>query len=85
MGLQKAGTAIRHRLRRRKSLPAPEERRRLREQSGLSAREIGLAVGVTGASVLRWETGVRQPRGAFLDAYLDVLDTLRQELENDDA
>ena len=85
MGKPKAGTAIRHWIHRLRSLPLPEERRRLREESGLSAREIGLAIGVTGATVARWETGERMPRGSHLDNYLDVLDALRQEASDEDG
>ncbi len=72
------GQAI-HRARIRRRLPAPPARRLLRERHGLSQGVVALAVGVTCASISRWETGERTPRGETLDAYLQVLDRLAME------
>ncbi len=42
---------------------ASGDARALRIAARLSLREVGGACGVTGVTVLRWETGARCPRG----------------------
>ncbi|MGX1120668.1 DNA-binding transcriptional regulator YiaG [Streptomyces ambofaciens] len=69
---------IRSRLGILEGLPAPDERRRLREEAGLSQQDIADAVGSTRAAVGHWETGFRSPRGRLLTAYVDVLRVLRE-------
>lgn len=64
---------------RQQSLPAPQERRRLREACGLSQAEVGAVIGVTRSTVSRWETGRREPRPNLAHRYADVLDRLRKE------
>ncbi|MFJ5834686.1 helix-turn-helix domain-containing protein [Streptomyces sp. NPDC093089] len=49
-------------------LPAPSERRRLREQRGLSTRQVAAAFGVTPATVRSWEGGRSTPRGGRKEA-----------------
>lgn len=56
-----------------RQLPAPSLRRPLREAAGLTLDEIAQYVGCTRQAVAYWESGERQPRGAFLVAYADVL------------
>lgn len=68
---------IRSRLRVLDGLPQPDERRRLREDAGLSQQDIADAVGSTRAAVGHWETGFRSPRGRLLANYVDVLRVLR--------
>lgn len=67
------------RTRRRKSLPGPIERRLLRMQAGLTQKEVARCIGTTAAAVSRYESGNRQPHGAILDKYLDVLKRLLNE------
>ncbi len=57
----------------RRDLPAPSERRQIREAAGLSIADVALAVGVSVATVSRWETADIMPRGRILIDYLDLL------------
>ncbi|MFF8409495.1 helix-turn-helix domain-containing protein [Streptomyces omiyaensis] len=59
-------------------LPEPGERRRLREQWGLSTRQVALAFGVTPATVRSWECGRSTPRGGRREAYRRFLAGLAQ-------
>lgn len=51
----------------------PELARSLRKEAGLTLKEVGEALGVTHATVQRWETGQRIPRGEMAPAYLAFL------------
>ena len=64
------------RLRARRSLPPAAERRRSREEAGVSQREMAKALGTSWTSVQRWEEGAR-PR-KHESAYAQVLDELRR-------
>jgi transcriptional regulator with XRE-family HTH domain len=72
-------TELRNLIRARRQLPPPPTRRALREASGLSGADVARAMGVTRQAVSNWERGLRDPRGATLDAYLEVLALLREE------
>ncbi|MFE0681227.1 helix-turn-helix domain-containing protein [Streptomyces sp. NPDC058961] len=50
-------------------LPSPAERRRLREQWGLTTRQVAAAFQVTPATVRSWEAGRTSPRGRRGAAY----------------
>lgn len=50
--------------------------RRIRLKAGLSHAEIASPVGVTPATICRWELGERRPRGAAALRYLELLDAL---------
>lgn len=63
----------------RRALPEPAIRALLRRRAGLSQGQIAKALGVSRAAMCRWESGVRTPRGANLQAYVDVLDRLAAE------
>ncbi|MFJ8231628.1 sigma factor-like helix-turn-helix DNA-binding protein [Streptomyces sp. NPDC094448] len=54
-------------------LPAPKERRRLREERSMSEEQIARALGVTKATVRAWETGRGEPRGRRREAYAKLL------------
>ncbi|MFG2337125.1 helix-turn-helix domain-containing protein [Streptomyces yangpuensis] len=54
-------------------LPAPNERRRLREAAELTLDEVAEAVGVASATVRSWESGRTTPRGRKRDAYARLL------------
>ncbi|MFH8259294.1 helix-turn-helix domain-containing protein [Streptomyces roseolus] len=62
-------------------LPEPDERRRLREQWGLSTRQVAAAFGVTPATVRSWEHGRSAPRGSRKEAYRRFLAGLAQHSE----
>jgi transcriptional regulator with XRE-family HTH domain len=63
--------------RRRRSLPDPATRRLIRVTAGVSQAELAAAIGVRGASLSRWETGRRHPRGQVRDRYAHALEELR--------
>ncbi|MFB6779738.1 sigma factor-like helix-turn-helix DNA-binding protein [Streptomyces sp. NPDC056352] len=54
-------------------LPAPEERRRLREAKSLSEEQVAAAMGVTPATVRAWESGRASPRGRKREAYAKLI------------
>ncbi|MFE3584076.1 helix-turn-helix domain-containing protein [Streptomyces vinaceus] len=62
----------------RGDLPEPCERRRLREQWGLSTKQVAVAFGVTPATVRSWECGRSAPRGSRKEAYTRFLAGLAQ-------
>jgi predicted transcriptional regulator len=59
-------------------LPTPRERRRIRENAGVSIREAAEAVGVAAMSFWRWETGEVQPTRANAISYRRLLDALEE-------
>ncbi|WP_167161536.1 hypothetical protein [Streptomyces sp. MBT27] len=59
-------------------LPAPAERRRLREQWGLTTRQVAAAFRVTPGTVRSWEAGRSAPRGPRGAAYGRFLAGLAQ-------
>jgi transcriptional regulator with XRE-family HTH domain len=61
----------------RRALPAPRVRRLVREAAGLSQQAVADALGVTRATVTRYEGGLRSPRDP--GAYLAVLERLAAE------
>jgi DNA-binding transcriptional regulator YiaG len=60
----------------RRSLPSPVECRLLRLRAGLSQSEIAESIGTTAATVSRYETGHRCPRGPILDRYIAACEEL---------
>jgi transcriptional regulator with XRE-family HTH domain len=67
----------RHRNRR---LPDPDRRRAIRIEAGFSQADFGSALGIDGASVSRYESGARTPRGALRERYASLLRALEQEV-----
>ena len=65
------------RLRAKRELPLPEERRRIREAAGASLRDVARELGVSHTAVRRWETTRAVPRESRI-AYVRLLDELRQ-------
>ena len=64
-------------LRSRRQLPAPAERRRIREAAGVSLRELAGAIGTSHMAVDRWERGAAPRSPAHLRAYSRLLNKLR--------
>jgi DNA-binding transcriptional regulator YiaG len=62
---------------------ASGEARRLRIRSGVSQGAIAKTVGVTAASVSRWERGLRRPRGEVAELYVRALIVLHHALETE--
>ena len=65
---------------RRMDLPAPAVRRLIRQQARLTQENVAEALGSDRASVSRWESGERSPRGEMLDAYATLLERLKREV-----
>lgn len=80
-----AGTVaeLEKRVRTRRALPAPAVRRALRKASGATQADVAEVVGVTRKAVGLWEGGERTPRGANLDAYLEVLEAFKRAMSGD--
>ena len=57
-------------------LPAPAERRSIREAAGVTLTEIADELGVTATAVMRWERGTEPQRDRAI-AYRQLLDALR--------
>jgi transcriptional regulator with XRE-family HTH domain len=74
---------LRKRIAVRLSLPPAARQRELRLAAGFSIQEIAAAVGVDRATVSRWESGKREPRGDHLDRYVAVLKALEEECERE--
>jgi DNA-binding transcriptional regulator YiaG len=72
-----------HIARTRARLPLPNERRRIRYEAGVQARQVAEAVGVSTATVFDWERGRREPNDAHLVLYAEVLDALRAAIEEE--
>jgi DNA-binding transcriptional regulator YiaG len=69
------------RVRTRRELPAPADRRRIREAAGVSLRDVAAAVGVSHTAVATWEAGAtpREHRAA----YVRLLNELRRLLPDE--
>jgi DNA-binding transcriptional regulator YiaG len=65
------------------NLPASDERRRLREDAGLSIRAFANALDVSPSTLARWEAGERQPIGPHLFVYVDGLRALAKAEKRD--
>lgn len=65
--------------RRRRNLPDPDMRRLLRERARLTQADLAETLRVSPATVSRWESGARTPRGHALDQYADLLIELTKE------
>lgn len=58
-------------------LPQPRVRKALRIAAGLTQADVAGSIGVTRVTVSRWETGVREPRGALRRSYAEALEVMR--------
>jgi len=65
-------------------LAADGSARYARIRAGLSLAEVGEAVGVSAATVCRWELGQRRPVGRAALAYARLLDGLSEDLSRCD-
>lgn len=67
-------------VRERRSLPTPAVARALRQSAGISQARLALAVGVTKATIARWEGASRQPSGEHRARYAAALTELQEAL-----
>lgn len=65
---------------RRRTLPAPGERLRLRLESELSEYQVASACSVTEATIRAWEGGITTPRGDNAEIYRHLLNGLQARL-----
>lgn len=68
-------------LRTERRLPAPRMMRLIREMAGVSQARIARELGVDRVTVARWELGLRTPRGELRRRYVELLNTLRQDVD----
>jgi DNA-binding transcriptional regulator YiaG len=64
------------RLRAKRTLPAGDERRRIREAAGASLRAVATELGTSSTSVIRWERGASP--GARTVAYARLLEEFKR-------
>jgi transcriptional regulator with XRE-family HTH domain len=77
MGKPSHSDPLLERLRAKRELPLPAERRRIREAAGASLRDIASELGVSHTAVRRWETSRAVPRESRI-AYARLLDELKR-------
>jgi transcriptional regulator with XRE-family HTH domain len=66
-------------VRAKRELPPPAERRAIRISAGVSQEDIAKELGLSRAAISRWETDKRCPQDEHLLAYVKILRTLRSE------
>jgi DNA-binding transcriptional regulator YiaG len=66
------------RLRSRRKLPPPDERKLIREKANVSLRELAAAVGVSHMAIVRWEEGAQPADPEHVATYGRLLDELRR-------
>jgi DNA-binding transcriptional regulator YiaG len=64
--------ALLERVRASSKLPAPRQRRVIRERAGVSQRDVAQALGVGVMVLNRWERGLSEPK-AHAAAYAELL------------
>jgi predicted transcriptional regulator len=63
-------------------LPSPEERRKLRDQMGITRKDASSEVGVTVRTYLRWETGEVEPTPTHHRKYQEQLQQWREAVNS---
>ena len=61
-------------------LPPPAVCKAIREAAGVPRAQLGLAIGVSEASIAYYERGLRAPRGEHRIRYVEALTALRVEV-----
>jgi len=59
-------------------LPPRDVAKEIREAAGVSQNRMAEELAVHRSTVLRWEQGLRRPRGRLLVAYSELLQSLRE-------
>jgi transcriptional regulator with XRE-family HTH domain len=67
-------------VRRERQLPPPRVLKLIRQTAGVSQARVAKELGVGRVSVARYELGLRKPRGALLERYLGLLESLQAEV-----
>lgn len=63
-----------------RDLPPPILRRAIRQAAGLTQQDLADPCEVDRATVSRWESGARRPRGPDLVRYSELLRSLREDI-----
>lgn len=71
-----SGTTL-EKVRTQQALPSPAARRAIRIAAGLSQADMADEVGVSVATISRWEAGLVTPHSDHMAAYSDALAELR--------
>lgn len=74
--MDKTRERVLERVRKKRSLPPPEQREAIRKAAGLSLKDLADAMGVAPATAHYWETGQRNPNSLHLDHYLSALQAM---------
>lgn len=67
-------------VRSRRALPPPSMARAIRESAGVTQSRLAAEIGVTRATVARWEAAIRHPRGKHRERYAAALRDLQEAL-----
>lgn len=62
-----------------RSLPPPAIARAFRRACGVTQERMAAELGVSRATVTRWETGARRPRGRLARDYAKLIERLKVE------
>lgn len=62
----------------RRRLPPPRERRRIREDAGITVKRASRMIDVSDMAISYWERGQREPQGEHLRRYVELLDGLKK-------
>jgi DNA-binding transcriptional regulator YiaG len=76
VGLEDERSELLERLRARRTLPVPSERKAIRVVAGASLRDVARVLGTSPASVYRWEEGASP--GPLTVAYAALLEELQR-------
>lgn len=74
--MDKTRERVLERVRKKRSLPPPEQREAIRVAAGLSIRDLADTMEVAPATAHYWETGQRNPNSKHLDRYLSALQAM---------
>ncbi len=65
-------------VRARRALPAPPVARAIRKAAGVTQERLAIEIGVTRATIARWESAARRPKGQHRERYAVVLASLQE-------
>lgn len=63
-----------------RALPAPQVARAIRRSAGVSQARLATELGVTRATIARWESAARSPRGDLRVRYATALSDLQEAM-----
>lgn len=63
-------------------LPPPGERKRIRNEYGVSQGDVAAVLGVSRLTVSMWERGETDPKPDHAQKYAELLDQMQQEIKD---